>query len=384
MAGVILESARTSHADPVAAAEHLISQLQGAEPTLVTLFAARSYDHLELNRAIRARLPRARLIGASTGGEVDQAGIHQQTAVLGALSGDFEVGVGFTGGLQEDALRTGEVAMREACSQLGTRQADLDLRRHVGLVIDDGFQQKKEELLLGILTKNQGTVLVGGGANDLHPIEGSALIHADDQVLSNAALVVMFRTEAPWGALRSHAYKPTGRRLVVTRVDESGKRAVEIDGRPAAARYAELLGVGVDELAFGMPRGFARTTVALKVGREYFIRSPWMPLDDGSIQFANYLEDDTELELMELGSLAEATRVFFEEELPRKVKNPKAALLMHCSGRHLIAETTGELPALSQTFAAAPPSVGMNCHFEIYCGFHINTTLTTLAFGSDD
>ena len=33
-------------------------------------------------------------------------------------------------------------------------------------------------------------------------------------------------------------------------------------------------------------------------------------------------------------------------------------------------------------FSAAPPCAGMHVLFEIYCGFTINTTLTTLAFGA--
>jgi hypothetical protein len=39
---------------------------------------------------------------------------------------------------------------------------------------------------------------------------------------------------------------------------------------------------------------------------------------------------------------------------------------------------------LGESFKNAPPSAGMNCFFEVYCGFHINTTLTTLVFGSDE
>ncbi|MGZ3461588.1 MAG: FIST C-terminal domain-containing protein, partial [Archangium sp.] len=164
---------------------------------------------------------------------------------------------------------------------------------------------------------------------------------------------------------------------------ESATRALEIDGRPAAQRYAEMLGVTVDDLEFGKPRGFAVRPTALKVGREYFIRAPWKPLPDGSILFANLLEEGTELELMQLGDMAGMTRSFFQEELPRRVPNPQAALLFHCSGRIWYAGSTGTLPQLAETLRHAPPAAGMNAHFEIYSGFHINTTLTVLAFGGN-
>jgi len=172
--------------------------------------------------------------------------------------------------------------------------------------------------------------------------------------------------------------------VTITKVDDTCTRAIEIDGQPAAQRYAELLDVPIDELEFGKPRGFAFRPTALRVGREHFIRAPWRPLEDGSIMFANLLEEGTELEVMRLGDIAGATLRFFQEELPRRVSNPTATLLFHCTARDWYARTLGKIDDLSRTFAAAPPSAGMNVFFEMYAGFQINTTLTVLAFGQND
>jgi hypothetical protein len=381
-----MQTARTTQLDPIAAAEDLIKQLEGgATPKLVTLFASRARDHLALNRAVRERLPRGtRLVGASTAGELDNQGMYQNSVVLGALSGDFEVGLGLGTGLSMDAVGAGGAAMKRAAQDLGVRQQDIDSRQYVGLVIDDGYRYKKEELLLGILEKNPGLTLVGGGAADveLDPTKQSALLHVDGEVATDCLLVALFKTHAPWGALRSHWYLPTGERLVITKVDESATRALEIDGKPAALRYAELLGVPVEELEeYGRPRGFAAHPTALKVGREYFIRAPWKALPDQSILFANLLEEGTELELMKVGDMAGMTRAFFQEELPRRVQNPQAALLFHCGGRAYFSHMVGTASQLAETLRHAPSAAGMNVHFEIYSGFHINTTLTVLAFG---
>jgi hypothetical protein len=387
MATVRLTSSRTVERDPERAAEQLLSELGTAHPKLVTLFASSERDQRALNRAVRERLPReTRLVGATTGGEIDNEGIHTGSVVLSALSGDFEVGLGLGSGLSEDAVAAGSRATARACEELGVKPYDLDPRKHVGMVIDDGFRFKKEELLLGVLDRNPALVLVGGGANCMEPdpAKQSALLHLDGEVVSDAVLLALFRTDAPWGALRSHWYPPTGETLRITKTDETCTRALEIDGQPAAQRYAEILGVGVDELEFGKPNGFARRPTALKVGREHFIRAPWKPLDDGSILFANLLDEGTELELMQIGDVAGATARFFEEELPRRVPSPSAALLFHCTARDWYARTVGSIDALSKTFAKAPPAAGMNVFFEIYSGFQINTTLTVLAFGTND
>jgi hypothetical protein len=387
MARIDLASARTSAQDPAQAAEELMTQLGSAKPKLVTMFASSDRDQLALNRALRARLHRdTRLVGATSGGEIDNTGIHHGSVVIAALSGDLEIGIGVGRNLSSDAVAAGAAATAGASNELGVRPQDLDPRNHVGMVIDDGFQFKKEELLLGMLDRNPALIVVGGGAatREGEPTKHRAMVHIDGEVVSDAVLLTMVRTTASWAALRSHWYEATGQRVRITRTDETCTRALEIDGLPAAQRYADLLGVSIDDLEFGKPNGFARRPTALKVGREYFIRAPWKPLEDGSILFANLLDEGTELELMQLGDMAGATRQFFTDELPRRVPAPTAALLFHCLARDWYARAMGAIDDLSAAFAHAPSSAGMNVYFETYAGFQINTTLTVLAFGEND
>src|SRR5262249_9615040 len=154
---------------------------------------------------------------------------------------------------------------------------------------------QREDLILGLMSENQGLVAVGGGASDAEPDhDHPLLVHVDGEVASDAVAVALFRTDAPWASLRSHWYHPTGQTLRITKLDTSMRRALQIDGRPAAKRYAELVGVAPEDLDFDKPNGFARLPTALKVGREYFIRAPRSALPDGSILFANILEEGSE------------------------------------------------------------------------------------------
>jgi hypothetical protein len=380
-----MRNARSAKTDEAAAAEDMLAQLGSFTPKLVTLFASRNRDHAALNRAVRERLPKGtRLIGASTGGEIDNHGMHFGGAVLAGLAGDFDVGVGLAEGLTTDATGAGTAATTHALSELGIRPGEANPRKCVGIVIDDAFRYKKEELLLGILEKNQNMVLVGGGAADREqdPAKQSALVHVDDKVVTDAALVAIIRTDAPWAAMRSHWYEPTGQLVRMTKVDDTHTRVLEIDGKPAAKRYAEVLGVEVDELEYGKPKGFGVRPTAMKVGREYFIRAPWKPLPDDSIFFANLVEEGAEYEIMRRGDMVGMTRRFFEEDIPRRVQSPQAALLFHCSGRTWLAEADGSRDKVAETFKLAPTCVGMNVFFEIYCGFSINNTLTSVVFGA--
>ena len=380
-----MKTARSSATDPKAVADELLDQLGSTNPKLVTLFASRERDQRALNAAVRDRLGKeTRLFGATSAREIDNGGMHDDSVVLGALEGDFEVGIGLGTSVSDDALGAGAAAMKTACEQLGSRPQDLDLSRHVGIVIDDGYRYKKEELLMGALSKNQGLILVGGGAStpEQDPAKQSSELHVDGEVATDSFLVAMIKTDAPFAALRHHAYSPTGQSVTITKVSDDGNCALEIDGKPAAQRYADLLGVGIDELEFGLPKGFAQKPLALKVGREYFLRSPWKPLPDGSVMFANLLEEDSTYELMQLGDMAALTDEYMTKVIPECVPNPTAALHFHCAGRQWLAENMGSSAALAEAFTKGPPCVGLNVFFEMYCGFHINTTLTSLVFGS--
>lgn len=387
MAKVELKSARTAEKDPVKAAEALCRELADVKPKLVTLFASSDRDHVALNRAIRERLPPGtRLVGASTAGEIDNTGMYEGSVIASALYGDLEVGIGLGRSLTDDAVAAGARALDAAAADLGVRPQSLDPKKFVGVVIDDGLRYKKEELLLGVLDKCPALVLVGGGAShsELFAPGSSGTLHADGEVATDAVIVVLIKTDAKWGALRSHWYEPTGKTVRITKVDETNTRALEIDGQPAAKRYAEILGVPIEDLEFGKPDGFSGSPTALKVGREYIIRAPWKALPDDSVMFANLVEEGMELEIMKRADPAGVTRRFFTEELPRSVPNPTAAILFHCGGRVWAAQALGKLDSLAASFAAAPPAAGFNVSFEIYCGFQINTTLTVLAFGKND
>jgi hypothetical protein len=383
MPTIHLETARTSTSDPSAAAAELVGQLEralGGPPKLAIVFASSSYDHPALGKALRERLPNSRLIGASSAAEIDHEGVHHGSVLLAGLRGDFEVGVGLGRELSVDAFEAGASAMASARAQLGADEGELDDKRHFGVVIDDGLRFKKEALLMGMLEQDPKLNLVGGGATTTS-MAPPAYVHVDGEVVTDAVLLALFRTDAPWAVMRSHWYEPTGRTVRITKVDDSCTRALEIDGQPAAQYYADLLGVSVDELEFGQPKGFSNTSTGIQVGNEIFLRSPWKALPDGSILFTNLLDEGVEFEMMRSIDMIDSTRDFFERELPARIAKPTATLLFQCGGRAWTAAAQGKSEALSEVFRLAPHPAGFEVAFEIYRGFAINTTLTVLVLG---
>lgn len=381
MAKVTLETGRSASTDPAKAADEALAALGPVAPKVVFGFVPGPFDHVAYHRALRERLPRSvRLCTSSTGGEIVREGYLTEHLVVGALGGDIEVGLGVATGLGRDAATAGAKAVEKAASELGSTVSGLD-RRCGAIAIDDGFKMKKEEMLLGVLEKNQGLVLVGGGASGYEFMRGTGWVGLDGEVVSDGALLMVFRTSAPWAALRSHWYEPTGRTVRVTKVDVATRRILELDGKPAGSRWAEIADVPPEHLTIAQPDQFLRWALAMRVGREYFLRAISKSLTEDVLESTNMVQEDQELEVMRVGDIVASTRKFFEEELPRRIEKPSAALLFDCGARKLYAQMTGKLDELGATLASAPPCAGFTVQFETYCGFMINSTLTSLVFG---
>jgi hypothetical protein len=376
-------SVRTEIKHPSEAAEVLAAGL-GDKPKLVLLFASSRYDHAALNRALRERLsPDTLLIGASSSGEIDANGMHEGSAMAVALSGDFEVAAGIGRRLKEDPLAAGETAMQRACEGLGVSPTAVDRKRYVGIVIDDGFQSKKDELLLGARSVCSTVTLVGGGANDdWSSPTAKGFIHLNGEVTNNAVLIALIRTDVPWAVMQTHWFQPTGRTVRVTKADPSQRTAIEIDGQPALQRYAELVGTTKEKLlSVQVPKEFGQNPFGQRLGRDYFINTPFYANKDGTVGFVGMLDTSATFEIMKTTDMAGSTRQFLTEEVPKKVPNPTAGILFHCTGRVWFAALEGQAPALGAAFKGIPWAAGLNVNFEVYRSLPVNTTLTALVFG---
>lgn len=384
MPQIDFSSSRTQETDPAKAADDLLKNLGGKTPKLAVLFAHSNINQRAINAAMRERLPKGtRLFGGSTLAPLDNTGYQPNGATLGLVSGDFEVAFGIGKALGTDAASAGAKAVSDAARELGVKPSDLDPRKHVGLVIDDGYKSKKEEFLVGMLDVNPTITLVGGGAShSIPPGPGVTVepeIHIDGEVLVDAVGVALFKMDAPWSVIRHHAYIPTNERVVITKVDPSSKCAIELDGKRAVDRWSELSGVSVDQLE--AKAALITTCTALKVGREYFMRSPWKPLPDGSILFGSMLTENTELHVMRLGDMPAMLTQFLTEELPQKLQSPRGFLAFECGMRALTSHMTGQNERMAEALSKGPTIAGMAAAFEVCNGFQLTSTMTGLAFG---
>ena len=236
------------------------------DPGLLLVFAGGAYDLPVVIGAISEIAAGIPLVGCTSSGEIDATGPARDSIVVLALGG---AGLTFS-----VAAVTGN-APREAGARVAACVGDIADRPHrVLLLLADGPAAIHADIVRGAYSvAGAGVPLVGGIAG--HPDFGRDERHAvvyGGSVLHDAVVGVAIGSDAPLGLGVRHGWQEVGEPLLVTRA-EAG-RVLELDDRPAAEVYRELLGGGdlPDAVVLSHPLGMQQ-----RVG-EAHIRS--VALDD--------------------------------------------------------------------------------------------------------
>ncbi len=253
----------TSRADDsyecgVLAAKQARSGIKNYDISVVLVFASIRYDLQRLLAGIASVMGDAPLAGITTAGEICN-GVHEGSVVVTALASPYlqvEMGLG------RNVSRNWAAAVDEALSAEGLcdffSEAKDDTWSELtrkgenvfGMLFSPGNTQQSNCCGFEILEKIKGL------SNDRFPIIGGCA--ADDwrmdtnfvlcgtEAHPDSLLFVLFRTRLAFGMAMSHGFKPTSRRATVTRCQ--GHEVIELDGRPAADVYAELVEMERNEL----------------------------------------------------------------------------------------------------------------------------------------
>ncbi len=353
--------------DASTAADDLVSQLGSATPKLVTLFASReSRSPRPQSRRVLERLPKGtRLIGASTGGEIDRGGMSEGEVVLGALSGDFaSVSASAPALARRTRRRLGAVS--RACYELGVRRRTRrkEIRRP-----RDGrrvpLQERRNCSSASSTATRASCSWAAERPTRARSVEAVAVLPRRRRVVTDAALIALFRTDR-----RGPRFARTGRADRHHAANHQGRRhahACSRDRRQTGAqRYADILGVTVDDLEFGTPNGFA--THRRRCASDARTSSARLkPLPDGSILFANLLEGGQRARPdahRRHGRIREGS----SNRISPTCGEPARGAALPLQWAQVVREQRRIIPSSRTRSPAAPPCVGLNVHFEIYCG----------------
>jgi PAS domain S-box-containing protein len=186
--------------------------------------------------------------------------------------------------------------------------------------------------------------IFGGSSADDWCMEGN-YVFVGQRVYRDAVVVAVFETTLRFGIGLAHGLQPSSRRATVTRAH--GHELLELDGKPAADAYAEMLGttrVALEgwhlTLSTGQPAGI------LDPYGQYSINAASYFTPQGTVRFAQPVLEGTVLTIMEANQdsmITAGQEALRKATLRGQITQPVVALVCSCALRtRLLRERTQE------------------------------------------
>ena len=363
--------ASTSHRDVDDAVDELTASL-GTDPAVVFAFVSAQYDLERLGPALDAAFSDACVVACTTAGQIGDRGFQPDGISAVGLSGPFEAETfaiePLTG--MAASVELAAKAVRKRVEELPTGH------RAFGFLLVDGLSMLEERLAASLYTQVGDLSIIGGSAGDDLKFQATHVL-TNGRFRSNTATLTVVSTPLPFQMMKVMHHEPSERRLVITAADPERRVVMEINGKPAAEAYAELVGEPVESLG---PEAFSNHPVMLRVGDRCYIRSIQKICDDGSIVFYCAIERGMVLSLALPARPMESLRAEFLR-IEREMGTPAVVLGCDCILRRLELEEMGLDGEVGEFFSEANV-VGFSTYGEQVDGIHVNQTFTGIAIGA--
>lgn len=359
----------THDPDPCVAVADLKSQVGDAGLDALFFFCSPSYD-LEQVGAELKRSFACPIIGCTSSGQLGPLGFQRGgMAATGFRGGNLSMVphlIHPLAAFQEQVVRIASAIREETPSG----------RHHpFGFLVIDGLSMMEERVTSAIYLALENVPIVGGSAGDDLDFSRT-FVYFDGRFLSDSAVLASFRARGPVVPFMLKHFIPGKQNLVITEADADRRLILEINGEPAAAVYAQALGLPLEELRAEV---FSRHPFLMSIGMDHHVRSIAKALPDQSL--ALYCAIDAGL-VVSIGESVDPFALLDRTltEVRQKAGDPLAVLACDCILRRLEFEnlgndgSVGELMARSQVF-------GFSTYGEQFNGIHVNQTLTGIVLG---
>jgi hypothetical protein len=358
--------------------ERIVAEIGQPDVRVVFYFFSPELESLHIESALARAFGGARRVGASMIGGWSSAGPVEKGIVAMSLSGEevVESYAAFREGAKTDPVGLAAGLASDLKARLGGRIPDPE--RYVGILLVDGLCLG--ERIVHELTMERGLLMpiIGGAAADELAFKRT-LVACDERVSADGALLLALKLRAPFYYDHFVHYRPGQASCVVTKAEPERRVVWEIDGRPAAGRYAELL--GLRSAADLKHTHFARNPLGVVIGDTVYARSPNAVVDGTGLQFYCFIEAGTKVSVLKQGDIIANAREAMDKASRALPGGVRGALLFNCVLRDLEMKEDGKVAAFNSAFGGMP-FIGFNTYGEELFTHH-NQTLTALFFGEE-
>ncbi len=371
-----IRSAQSCATDASAAAREFHAAVAQPQMALVIFFCSVDYDLDTLASEMRRLFSGVQVIGCTTAGEIGPKGYRDHT-ISGASfpQESFTAACGRIDGLQTfESIQASSLA-QDLMQRLETLEPQAEESNSFAFLLIDGLSVREEPVTRALQNALGRIPLVGGSAGDGLSF-GRTHVYSDGSFHTDSAVLAVVTTPAPFRIFKTQHFVPTDQRFVVTVADAAHRIVNEIDGWPAAGRYAEVLGMGVESLD---PSRFAEQPIVVVIDGTNYVRSIQKVNPDGGLTFFCAIEEGLVLRGARgvdlVGNLEEAFA-----EIRGAIGQPQLVIGCDCILRKLEMTQRGLIDRVAKVLHENNV-VGFSSYGEQHLGVHVNQTLTGIAIG---
>lgn len=343
---------------------------------LVLFFCSSAYDLDAVAAEMRRLFAGVQVAGCTTAGEIGPAGYCEHSITGASFPADsFCAAVGLLDRLQEFGIDRGQAFVRETRQKLEGLAPMAAPENSFALLLIDGLSVREEPVTRALQHALGRVPLTGGSAGDGLRFGNTHVFHAG-RFHADSALLTLVTTSLPFKPFMTQHFVATRQRVVVTEADTKTRVVREIDGRPAAKAYADLVGVATDALD---PMRFAASPMVVTIGGTHYVRSISKAKPDGSLKFFCAIDEGVVLRVAHgtdlVGNLEQAFAAVRDE-----IGEPQLTIGCDCILRRLEV-IQDHLKDKVDDVMRRGKTVGFNSYGEQYRGMHVNQTFTGIAIG---
>jgi hypothetical protein len=371
-----IRRAQSCATDAREAAREFHAAVAQPDMALVVFFCSSEYDLDALAEELGRLFAGVQVVGCTTAGEIGPAGFREHSLAGASFpAGDFTAACGCLDELRGFEIARGQRVVQDLLHELESRAPQADADNSFAFLMIDGLSVREEAVTRTFQHALGKLPLVGGSAGDGLRFRSTHVYH-DGRFHSGSAILILATTLLPFKVFMTQHFIASEQRVVVTCADTDQRVVYEIDGRPAAEAYAELIGVRPGNLD---PMRFAASPMAVVIGGNNYVRSISKARPDGSLKFFCAIDEGMVLRVAHSANLVDNLDRAFAA-IREAIGEPQLIIGCDCILRRLEI-IQNKLVDRVQELMQRNRVIGFGTYGEQYRGVHVNQTLTGVAIG---
>jgi hypothetical protein len=346
---------------------------------LVIFFCSSEYDLDVLAAEMNRIFAGIQVLGCTTAGEIGAAG-YRTHSLSGACfpAGSCVAVSGLLDRLSQFDIARGHGFAQTLLQRLESRVSGASPYNTFAFMLIDGMSVREEPVTHALQYALGKIPLFGGSAGDDLKF-AKTHVYSDGLFHSDSTVLILINTSLPFKIFKTQHFVSTDERerMVVTEADPARRIVNEINGLPAAAEYARLVGVDVHELN---SMRFAASPVVVMIDGTDYVRSIQKANADGSLTFYCAIEEGLVLRAAHGVDLVNNLEQAFDK-IREEIGPPQLVFGCDCILRNLEISQNGLKDRVGEIFRRNN-TIGFSSYGEQYHGIHVNQTLTAIAIGT--